>query len=325
MKLPRRQFLHLEAGAAALPAFSRIARAQSYPARPVRLIVTAAPGGAMDITARLIGQWLSERLDQQFIIENRPGAGFNIGTEAVVRAPPDGYTLLVVSVANTVNATLHDRLNFNFIRDIAPVAGIIRVPLVMEVNPSVPAKTVPEFITYAKANPGKLNFGYGLGTLPQILGEAFKTATGTEIASIPYRGGAQAITDMLGGRIQMNFGTQATLLPLIREGKIRALAVTTDQRAESVPDVPTMAEAGLPVFEASLWFAVVAPAAMPPAIVARLNREINAILDESDVKKALAGQAIETELSTPEKLRERIGADIEKWRAIAAKAGIRAE
>ena len=243
MKLPRRQFLHLAAGAAALPAVSRIAWAQAYPTRPVRIDRRLSAGGATDIVARLMGQWLSERLGQPFVIENRPGAGGNIGTEAVVRAPPDGYTLLLVAAVNAINATLYDKLNFNFIRDIAPVAGIIRKPLVMVVNPSVPAKTVPEFIAYAKANPGKINMASaGNGTAPHVAGELFKMMAGVDMVHVPYRGAAPALTDLIGGQVQVMFAMHGPSIEHIRAGKLRALAVTTATRSEALPDVPTVGE-----------------------------------------------------------------------------------
>ena len=240
MKLPhRRQFLHLAAGASALPAVSRIARAQTYPTKPVRVVVGAAPGSNQDIIARLVGQWLSDRLGQQFIIENRPGAGTNVAAEAVVRAPADGYTLLSVSSANAISATFYEKLNFNFIRDIAPVAGIIRGPLVMEVNPSVPAKTVPEFVAYAKANPGKINLASaGIGTTIHMAGELFEMMTGTKMAHVPYRGSAPAITDLIGGQVQIMFDATISSIEHIRAGKLRALAVTTATRADALPDLP---------------------------------------------------------------------------------------
>jgi tripartite-type tricarboxylate transporter receptor subunit TctC len=243
MKLPRRRFLHLAAGIAALPAVSRIARAQAYPTRSVRVIVPTAPGGAPDIVARLMGTWLSERLGQQFVIENRPGGGSNIGTEAVVRAPPDGYTILLASSTNAINATLYEKLNYNFIRDIMPVAGIIRFPLVMVVNLSVPAKTVPEFTAYAKAKPGKINLGSpGIGTPPHVAGELFKMMAGVEMVHVPYRGGAPVMTDLLGGQVQVLFGSTSLTIEQIRAGKLRPLAVTTATRWEGLPDIPTVGD-----------------------------------------------------------------------------------
>jgi tripartite-type tricarboxylate transporter receptor subunit TctC len=254
MKLPRRQFLHLAAGAAALPAISRIAWAQAYPTRPVRLIVPFAPAGTTDIVARLMGQWLSEQFGQPFVIENRPGGGTNIGTEAVVNAPPDGYTLLMATTNNATNATLYDKLNFNFIRDIAPVAGIFRTPQIMEVNPSVPARTVPEFIAYAKANVGKVNMGTsGNGTGQHIFGELFKMLTGVDMQNVPYRGSAPALTDMIAGQVQVMFDPMPSSIEYIRAGKLRALAVTTATRSELLPDLPTVADT-VPGYEASTWY-----------------------------------------------------------------------
>ena len=243
MKLPRRRFLHLATGAAALPGLSRIARAQAYPTRLVRLIVPFGPAGATDITARLIGQWLSERLGQQFVIENRPGAGGNIATEAVVRAAPDGYTLLNVTTANASNATLYDKLNFNFVRDIAPIAPIVSFPYIMVVNPSVPAKTLPEFIAYAKANPGKINMASpGIGSTPHVNGELFKVMTGTNMVHVPYRSAAAVMTDLLSGQVQLYFGTTASSLEYVRTGKLRALGVTIERRLDALPEIPTVAE-----------------------------------------------------------------------------------
>jgi len=262
-EISRRQILNLIAGAAALPAFSRIARAETYPSRPVRLIVGFPPGGAADITARLMGQWLSERLGQQFVIENRPGAGTNIATEAVVRAPADGYTLLLASTPNTINATLYQKLNFNFIRDIAPIAGLIRVPQVMQVNPSLPVTTVPEFIAYAKTNSGKISMGSGGNGSPgHVAGELFKMMTGIDMVHIPYRGAATAVTDLLGGQIQVTFTDMATSIAYIKAGKVRALAVGTAMRSEALPDVPTVGDF-VPGFEASQWIGLGAPKNTP--------------------------------------------------------------
>src|SRR5215469_10589540 len=256
MKLPRRNFLHLAAGAAALPAVSRVARAQTYPSRPVRLIVPLAPAGASDITARLIGQWLSERLGQQFVIDNRPGGGGNIGTEAVVRTPADGYTLLLVAAANAINTSLYEKLSFNFIRDIAPVASIARAPEVMLVNLSVPARTIPEFIAYAKSKPGKTNMASaGKGTPSHLAGELFKMMTGVDMVHVAYRGGAPALIDLIGGQVQVLFVGTATAIDYIRSGKLRALAVTTATRSEALPDIPTVAEF-VPGYEASAWYGV---------------------------------------------------------------------
>ena len=264
MKLPRRNFLHLAAGAAALPAVSRVARAQAYPTRPVRLIVGGPPGGVADIHARLIGQWLSERLGQPFIIENRPGAGTNIATEMVTHAPADGHTLLLVGINNAINATLYDKLSFNFIRDIVPVAGLIRSPNVMEVNPAVPVKTVPEFIAYAKANPGKLNMASpGNGSVAHIAGEMFKRMAGIEMTHVPYRGAAPAVTDLIGGQVQVAFDPMSSSIAHIKAGKLRALAVTTANRSDALPDIPTVGDF-LPGFEASGGSALVRPRVRPP-------------------------------------------------------------
>jgi tripartite-type tricarboxylate transporter receptor subunit TctC len=261
MKLPRRQFLHLAAGVAAVPAVSRFARAQAYPTRPVRIVVVGFPaGGGVDIIPRLMGQWLSERLGQQFIIENRPGAATNIATEAVVRAPADGYTLLLVNAANAINATFYDKLNFNFIRDIAPVAGIIVVPNVMLVNPSVPTNTVPEFIAYAKANPGKINLASGpIGGVSHVAGELFKIMTGADMLLVSYRGMAPAVTDLLGGWVQVLFNSLPASIEYIKAGTLRALAVTTATRSETLPAIPTMGEF-VPGFDASQWYGIGAPA-----------------------------------------------------------------
>jgi tripartite-type tricarboxylate transporter receptor subunit TctC len=267
MKLPRRQFMHLAAGAAALPAVSRTARAQTYPSRPVRIIVGFPAGGSATLLARLMGQWLSEHLGQQFIIENRPGAASNIATEAAVRAPSDGYTLLVVTPPNAINATLYERLNYNFIRDIAPVAGIFRAPNVLDVNPSVPAKTVPEFITYAKANPGKLNYASsGNGSVEHVSGEPFNMMTGVNIVHVPYRGGAPAIADLLGGQVQVMFDVLPTSIEYIRAGNLRALAATTAMRSEAVPDLPMLSEF-VPGYEVSTFFGVGAPRNTPAEII----------------------------------------------------------
>ena len=271
MKLPhRRQFLHLAAGAAVLPAVSRIALAQTYPTRPVRLIVTFAAGGSPDIIARLMGQWLSERLGQPIIVDNRPGAAGNIGTEIGVRAPPDGYTLLMALSVNAINASVYNNLSFNFIRDTAPVASIASTPLIMEVNPSVPAKTVPEFIAYAKANPGKINMASGgKGAPGHVAGELFKMMAGVDMVHVPYRGDALALPDLLSGQVQVYFGVMPASLGYIRAGKLRALAVTSATRQEALPDVPTVGEF-LPGFEARGWYGIVVPKATPPEIVGKL-------------------------------------------------------
>ena len=287
MNLPRRRFPHLSAGAAALPAVSRIAQGQAYPSRPVRVIVGFAPGGTADITARLIGQWLSERLGQPVVVESRPGAGTNIATEAVVRAPADGYTLLTVGTAQAINATLYNKLNFHFIRDITPVAGLIRFPNVIVVNPSVPAKTVPELIAYAKASPGKISMASaGIGSGPHVAGELFKMMT-VDMVHVPYRGGGPALTDLLGGQVQVMFGTVPASIEYIRAGRLRALAVTTATRADALPDIPTVGEF-LPGYEASFWYGVGVPKNTSAEIVEKLNTEINAALADPKIKARLA-------------------------------------
>jgi tripartite-type tricarboxylate transporter receptor subunit TctC len=288
MKLHRRAFLHLAAGAAAFPALPRIANAQAYPTRPVRLIVGFAPAGGADIMARLIGQWLSERLGQSFIVEDRPGAGTNIATEVVVNAAPDGYTLLVATASNAINATLYPDLKFNFLRDIAPVAGIHREPHVIEVNPSLPVATVPEFIAYAKANPGKVNMASGgVGSGNHIAGELFSMMTGVKLAHVPYRGAGPALVDLIGGQTQVMFAVISSSIEYVRAGKLRALAVTTATRSPVLPDIPTVAEF-VPGYEASFWTGVGAPKNTPPAIVDKLNTEINAALLDPKMKARFA-------------------------------------
>src|SRR5215468_3670202 len=278
MKLPRRNFLHLAAAAAALPAVSRIARAQAYPSRPVRIIVGFPPGATADTIARLMGQWLTDRLGQPFVIENRPGAGTNIAAELVVRAPADGYTLLLVTAANAINTTLYEKLSFDFIRDIMPVAGITREPLIMQVNPSLPVKTVPEFIAYAKANPGKINMASaGNGTGPHVAGELFKMMTGADMVHVPYRGTAPALTDLLGGQVHVMFAPMSASIEHIRAGKLRALAIASAMRSRALPDIPTLGDF-VPGFEASVWQGVGVPKSTPAGIVdkLKLNKEINA-------------------------------------------------
>ena len=288
MKFPRRQFLHLAAGAAVLPAFSKLSNAQTYPARPIRLVIGYTPGGSADLTARLMGQWLSERLGQSFVVENRPGGGTNIATEAVVRAPPDGYNLLLAAPANAINATLYDKLNFNFLRDTEPVAGIIRFPNVVVVNPSVPVKTIPELIAYAKANPGKLNMASsGNGSTIHMSGELFKMLTGTEMVHVPYRGGAPALTDLIAGQVHVMFDNIPTCAEHIKSGKLRGLAVTSTTRSEVLPDLPTLADF-LPGYEASAWYGIVAPKSTPVEIISRLNKEINAVLADPAAKTRFA-------------------------------------
>ena len=325
MKLPRRTFLHLAAAAAALPVVSGIARAQTYPARPVRVIVPFGSAGATDIVARLIGQWLSERLGQPFVIENRPGAGGNLGIEAVVRAPPDGYTLALVGAPSAINATLYEKLNFNFIRDIAPVASIIRFPNVMVVNPSVPAKTVPEFIAYAKANPGKLNMASpGNGSTPHVTGELFKMMTGINMVHVPYRSVAAGMTDMLSGQVQVTFGTAASTVAYIRAGTLRALAVTTATRSEALPDLPAIAEF-VPGYEASAWFGVGAPRNTPAEIVNKLNTEINACLADPGLKARLADLGGITLVGSPADFARLIAEETAKWAKVVKFSGAKAE
>ena len=325
MKLPRRQFLHLAAGAAALPTVSRFAFAQTYPSRPVRLIVPFAPAGGSDITARLMGQWLSERLAQPFIIENRPGAGSNIATEAVVRAAADGYTLLYVTTANAINATLYDKLNFNFIRDIAPVATISRNTYVMLVHPSMPAKTVPEFIAYAKAHPRKINMASaGTGSPPHVCGELFKMMAGVDLLHLPYRGGGPALTDLLGGQVQVYFATTVASIEYIRTGRLRALAVTTATRSDALPDIPTVAEF-VPGYEASSWYGVGAPKATPAEIVEKLNKEINAGLADAQLKARLADLGGDVLALSPADFGKLIADETEKWGNVIRALNIKAD
>jgi len=323
MKHPRRNVLRLVAGAAALPATARIARAQSWPARPVRIIVGFTPAGATDILARLIGQWLQERLGQTFIVENRPGAGSNIGTEAVVRAPADGYMLLLIAPANAINATLYDKLNYNFLRDIAPVAGLMSVANVMEVNPNLPAKTLPEFIAYGKTNPGKLSYASaGTGSQQHVAGELFKMMTGVNMVHVPYRGGGPAIADLMGGQVQLFFGTTASTIQFIRSGKLRALAVTTAERSPALPEVPTVAEF-VPGYEASSWYGIGAPRNTPPEIIERLNREINAGLADPKIRARLddmGGTALTGSAAAFGKL---LVDETEKWGKVVRSANIK--
>jgi tripartite-type tricarboxylate transporter receptor subunit TctC len=325
MKLPRRQFLQLAAGVTALPAVSRISRAQAYPSRPVRIVVGFAAGGAADITARLIGQWLSERLGQQFVVENRPGAVSNIATEAVVRSTADGYTLLLVSLPQAFNATLYDNLNFDFVRDIAPIASINRAPGVMEVNLSVPAKTIPEFIAYAKVNPGKINMASaGSGSVPHVYGELFKKMTGIDMTAVHYRGSAPALIDLIGGQVQVMFDTMSSSIEYIRAGKLRALAVTTATRLGALPDLPTVAEF-VPGYEASGWQGIGAPKNTPDEIVDRLNKEINAALIDPNFKVRLAALGSTVFPGSPADFGKHIAAETEKWGALFRAANIKAE
>ena len=325
MTISRRRFLHLAAGAAVLPAVSRIARAQAYPTRPVRMIVGIAPGGAPDIVARLIGQWLSERLGQQFVVENRPGAGGNIATEAVVRATADGYTLLLVNSQNAINATLFERLNFDFLRDIAPVAGIALTPHVIEVNPSFPANTVPEFIAYAKSNPGKISFGSaGVGSPGHVAGELFKMITGINMIHVPYRGAAQALTDLIGGQVQVAVVTTAASIEFFRSGKLRPLATTTSRRLEILPDVPIVGEF-LPGYEASGWLGIGAPKNAPTEIIDGLNKEINAGLADPKIKARFADLGVTLLAGTPADFGKLIAAETEKWAKVVKFAAMKPE
>jgi tripartite-type tricarboxylate transporter receptor subunit TctC len=324
MKLPRRRFLHLAAGAAALPALSWIARAQAYPSRPVRLIVPAPPGGADDLVGRLVGRWLSDRLGQPFVVDNRAGAGTIIGTEAVVKAPPDGYTLLLVNSTSAINATLYDKLNFNFIQDIAPVAGVIRLPVVVVVNPSFPPKTIPEFIAYAKANPGKINFASaGNGGTGHVACELFKMMTAIELTHIPYRGGAPALTDLLGGQVHVFFGLASSSIEHIRAGTLRALAVTTATRSDALPNIPTVGEF-IPGYEASGWQGVGAPKNTPPDLIDKLNREINAGLADPALKARLAEFTGVMLAGSSAEFGKLIAEDAEKWAKVIRAANIKA-
>src|SRR4029077_21091253 len=322
MKLRRRQFLHLAAGVAALPAVSRFACAQAYPSRSVHLIVPFGSADAADITARLIGQWLSERLGQQFVIENRPGAGGNIATEAVVRASPDGYTLLLVTTANASNATLYDKLNFNFVRDIAPIAPIVGFPYIMVVNPSVPAKTLPEFIAYAKANPGKINMASpGIGSTPHINGELFKVMTGTNMVHVPYRSAAAVMTDLLSGQVQLYFGTTASSL---ESGKMRALPVTIERRLDELPDIPTVGDF-VPGYEASNWYGIGAPRNTPVEVIEKLNKETNAGLADPKIKARIADLGGSLLTGSPADFGRLIADETEKWGKVVKFVGIKAD
>jgi len=323
MKLPRRNFLHLAAGAAALPAVSRIAWAQAYPTRPVRIVVGFAAGGSADILARLIGQWLSERLGQPFVIENRPGAGTTIATEAVVKAPPDGYTLLLVATAAVTSALLYDKLNF--IRDIAPVASISREPQILALHPSMPTNTVSEFIAYAKANPGMISMASGgNGTPAHIGGELFKMMTGVNLVHVPYRGQAPALADLIGGQVQVMFVAMASGIEYVRAGKLRSLAVTTAMRSEALPDLPVVGDfvAG---YEYSAWYGLGAPKHTPSEIVATLNTEINAGLANSTIKARLADLGSTPLVGSPADFGKLIADETEKWAKVIRAANIKPE
>ncbi len=323
MRLPRRKFLHLAAGAAAFPTILRTANADTYPSRPVRYIVGYAPGGGNDIVARLMGQWLSERTGQQFVIENRPGAGTNIATEAVVNAPTDGYTLLSAGAPNAINATLYEKLNFNFIRDIAPVAGIVSVANVFTVHPSVSAKTVPEFIAYAKANPGKINMATnGNGSASHMSAELFKMMTGVNMVNVPYRGTAPAITALLGGQVQGSFVSLPGSIAYINAGKLRAIAVTTVMRSEALPDIPTVAEF-VPGYEASVWYGIGTPTKTPGEVIDKLNTEINSGLADPKMKERFADIGGTALGGSPADFGKLIAEETEKWRKVIRAAGIK--
>jgi tripartite-type tricarboxylate transporter receptor subunit TctC len=325
MKLPRRNFLHLAAVAAALPVVSRVARAQAYPSRPVRVIVGFTAGSASDIVARLMGQWLSERLGQQFLVENRPGAGTNIGTEAAVRAPADGYTLLLVNSSNAINATLYDKLSFVFLRDIVPVAGILRAPLFLVVHPSFPAKTVPEFIAFAKANPGKVTMASpGNGSSPHVSGELFKMMAGIDMTHVPYRGGGQVMTDLIAGQVQVSFIGLTVAIEHIRSGKLRALAVAAATRSDVLPDIPTVSDF-VPGYEASAFWGVGAPRATPAEIVNKLNKEINTALGDPTFKARLADVGSSALSGSPADFGKLIADETEKWGKVIRAANIEPE
>jgi tripartite-type tricarboxylate transporter receptor subunit TctC len=321
MNLPRRRFLHLAAGAAALRLSPRVARAQAYPSRPARVIVGFAPGQAIDIVTRMIGQRLSERLGEQFIIDNRPGAGGNIATEAVVRALPDGYTLLAIGSNNLINATLYQKLNYNFIQDIAPVASIYRVPQVMEVNPSFPAKTVPEFIAYAKAHPGEISFASaGNGSVAHVTGELFKMMTGVDMLHVPYRGAPPALTDLIAGQVHVMFDNMPSSIEHIRAGRLRPLAVTAATRVEALPGVPPLGDF-VPGFETSAWAGIGAPKGTPAEIIDKLNKEINAALADPTIKARFAELGGEVLALSPSEYGKRIAEETEKWAKVIQFSG----
>jgi tripartite-type tricarboxylate transporter receptor subunit TctC len=323
MKLPRRRFLHLAAGAAAVPAASRFAWAQAYPSRPVRWIVGFTPAGGNDIVARLMGQWLSDRLGQPFVIENRPGAGTNIATEMVVNSPPDGYTLLLANLANAINATLYEKLNFNFIHDITPVAGISQAPLIMVVNSSVPAKTVSEFIAYAKANPGRINMGSaGIGSAGHLAGELFKMMAAVSLVHVPYRGNAPALTDLIAGQVEVLFPSAASSLEYVKTGKMRGLAVTGAVRLETLPDVPTVGDT-IPGYEASSLYGIGAPRNMAVEIVDKLNKEVNAALADPKMRARLADLGSTPLPGSPAQFGKLIAEETEKWGKVIKFAGIK--
>jgi tripartite-type tricarboxylate transporter receptor subunit TctC len=323
--LPRRRFLHLAAGALALPAVPQVATAQTYPSRAVRLIVGFPAGGPTDITARVMAQWLSERLGQQVVVDNRAGAGSNIATEGVVNAPPDGYTLLLVGATNAINVTLYDKLNFNFVRDIAPVAGIIRVPLIMEVHPSFPAGTVAEFIAHAKAHPGKINMGSGgIGTTLHVSGELFKMMSGVDMLHVPYRGAGPMLTDLLGGQVQVGFDPMPSSIGYVKAGRLRPLAVTTATRSEALPEVPSVGDV-LPGYEASTWYGVGAPKNTPAEIIDKLNKEINAGLADPKLRARLAELGGMMLTGSPAEFGSFIADETQKWAKVVKFSGAKAE
>jgi tripartite-type tricarboxylate transporter receptor subunit TctC len=324
-KLPRRKFLHLFAGAASLPALSWIARAQSYPSRPLHIVIGGTPGATLDVLARLIGQWLSDHLGQPLVVDSKPGAGTNIATEFVVRAPPDGYTLLLVAPTSAINTTLYHDLGFDFLRDIAPVAGIARVPNVLLVNPSFPAKSVTEFIAYAKAHPGEINMASpGIGTSPHMAGELFQMMTGTKLVHVPYKGEAPALTDLLGGQVQVMFSTTTATMPHIRAGTLRALAVSTATRFDALPNLPTIASF-VPGYETGSFYGVGAPKRTPAEIIDRLNLEINAALMDPKISARLADLGGTVLAGSPADFRELISDETDKWAKVIKFAGLKAE
>ena len=325
MKFQRRQFLQLVAGAAAVPATSRIARAQAYPARPVRLVIGYTPGGSADLTARLMGQWLSEKLGQSFVIENRPGGGTNIATEQALRATPDGYTLLLVAPANAINATLYDKLPFDFMKEMEPIAGIIRFPNVVVVHPSLPIKSIPELIAYAKANPGKLNMASsGNGSTIHMSGELFKMLTGINMQHVPYRGSAPALQDLLTNRVQVIFDNLPGSISHIKAGTLRALGVTAGKRSPALPDVPTIGET-VPGYEAVVWYGIVAPKGTPPEIVATLNKAVNEVLADPKLNARLAELGGEPMPMTPAQFGKLIADETEKWAKVVKFSGAKAD
>jgi len=325
MTLPRRKFLHLAAGVAALPALSRVARSDTYPSHPVRILVGFAPGSTTDILGRLIGQWLSQRLGQQFVVENRPGAGGNVAAEEMIRSTPDGYTLYMVPPAVAANAALYPHLNFVFLRDATAVAGVVRVPNVAEVNPSLPVKTIPELIAYAKANPGKLSFeSAGIGTASHLAGQLFNAMTGADLQHVPYRGDGPAMVDLIAGQVQVGFATMTASIGHIRSGQLRALAVTTLKRSDALPGIPTVAET-VPGFEASSWFGIAAPKGTPAEIVEILNRETNAGLADPTIKARLDDMGGMALAGSPADFGKLITDETEKWGKVIRDAGIKAE